>query len=90
MAYSDLDGLRCVIGATLNAPCVLKVTFSRAAESIPGGYTEVYPDVKLAHLPLHIFCYKALILLVPGEGIEPPAFGLQNRCSTAELTRQIS
>jgi hypothetical protein len=28
-----------------------------------------------------------LILLVPGEGIEPPTNGLQNRCSTAELTR---
>jgi hypothetical protein len=27
------------------------------------------------------------ISLVPGEGIEPPTFGLQNRCSTAELTR---
>jgi hypothetical protein len=27
--------------------------------------------------------------LVPGEGIEPPTFGLQNRCSTAELTRHI-
>ena len=26
--------------------------------------------------------------LVPGEGIEPPTNGLQNRCSTAELTRQ--
>ena len=26
--------------------------------------------------------------LVPGEGIEPPTFGLQNRCSTAELTRR--
>ena len=24
---------------------------------------------------------------MPGEGIEPPTFGLQNRCSTAELTR---
>ena len=29
----------------------------------------------------------ALLCLVPGEGIEPPTFGLQNRCSTAELTR---
>jgi hypothetical protein len=28
--------------------------------------------------------------LVPGEGFEPPTFGLQNRCSTAELTRQIN
>ena len=28
-----------------------------------------------------------MILLVPGEGIEPPTNGLQNRCSTAELTR---
>jgi hypothetical protein len=27
--------------------------------------------------------------MVPGEGIEPPTFGLQNRCSTAELTRHI-
>ncbi len=25
--------------------------------------------------------------MVPGEGIEPPAFGLQNRCTTAVLTR---
>src|SRR5579872_2125750 len=27
------------------------------------------------------------LLAVPGEGIEPPTNGLQNRCSTAELTR---
>jgi hypothetical protein len=26
---------------------------------------------------------------VPVEGIEPPTFGLQNRCSTAELNRQF-
>jgi hypothetical protein len=26
--------------------------------------------------------------MVPDEGIEPPTFGLQNRCSTAELIRQ--
>ena len=26
--------------------------------------------------------------LVPDEGFEPPTFGLQNRCSTAELSRQ--
>ena len=25
--------------------------------------------------------------MVPVEGIEPPTFGLQNRCSTAELNR---
>jgi hypothetical protein len=31
--------------------------------------------------------YKSLKLLVPDEGIEPPTFGLQNRCSTAELIR---
>ena len=29
-----------------------------------------------------------LEMLVPDEGIEPPTFGLQNRCSTAELSRQ--
>jgi len=27
--------------------------------------------------------------LVPDEGIEPPTFGLQNRCSTAELIRPM-
>ena len=26
---------------------------------------------------------------MPGEGFEPPTFGLQNRCTTAVLTRQI-
>jgi hypothetical protein len=25
--------------------------------------------------------------MVPGEGLEPPTFGLQNRCTTAVLTR---
>jgi hypothetical protein len=29
-----------------------------------------------------------LFSLVPGEGLEPPTNGLQNRCSTAELTRR--
>ncbi len=27
--------------------------------------------------------------MVPDEGIEPPTFGLQNRCSTAELIRLL-
>src|SRR4051812_14282585 len=27
--------------------------------------------------------------MVPDEGIEPPTFGLQNRCSTAELIRRL-
>ena len=27
--------------------------------------------------------------MVPVEGIEPPTFGLQNRCSTAELNRHV-
>src|SRR5215475_11362863 len=30
---------------------------------------------------------KCLFSLVPADGIEPPTFGLQNRCSTAELSR---
>jgi hypothetical protein len=33
-------------------------------------------------------CEKFLIYMVPGERIELPTNGLQNRCSTAELTRQ--
>jgi hypothetical protein len=35
-------------------------------------------------------CEKCPILLVPGERIELPTNGLQNRCSTAELTRHIN
>jgi hypothetical protein len=34
-----------------------------------------------------VFVAKSLILLVPVERIELPTFGLQNRCSTAELNR---
>jgi hypothetical protein len=28
--------------------------------------------------------------LVPGEGLEPPTFGLQNRCTAAVLTRHLT
>ena len=28
--------------------------------------------------------------LVPGEGFEPPTFGLQNRCTTTVLTRHFN
>ena len=28
--------------------------------------------------------------MVPGEGFEPPTFGLQNRCTTTVLTRQAN
>src|SRR6476620_6156747 len=31
---------------------------------------------------------KPLKTMVPGEGFEPPTFGLQNRCTTTVLTRQ--
>jgi hypothetical protein len=39
-------------------------------------------------VPASASVIKLLILLVPGEGFEPPTNGLQNRCSTTELTRQ--
>jgi hypothetical protein len=29
-------------------------------------------------------------ILVPGEGFEPPTFGLQNRCTATVLTRPAS
>src|SRR5688572_6443314 len=32
--------------------------------------------------------YFCRVCMVPGEGIEPPTNGLQNRCSTAELARR--
>ena len=33
-------------------------------------------------------CQLLVEIVVPAEGIEPPTFGLQNRCSTAELSRR--
>ena len=48
-------------------------------------YPVRYPGVKSRRL----FLAKYLILLVPVERIELPTFGLQNRCSTAELNRLI-
>jgi hypothetical protein len=52
----------------------------------------IVPSVMRYHAPYiasnsSASTHNYLILLVPGEGIEPPTFGLQNRCSTAELTR---
>ena len=32
--------------------------------------------------------YWDLLEMVPDEGIEPPTFGLQNRCTTAVLIRR--
>src|ERR1700733_14650951 len=32
--------------------------------------------------------YSDFNFMVPGEGFEPPTFGLQNRCTTTVLTRQ--
>jgi hypothetical protein len=40
--------------------------------------------------PVKLNVARTIILLVPGERIELPTNGLQNRCSTAELTRQIN
>lgn len=48
----------------------------QAALSVRGGSARVGKSVLSAKL------------LVPAEGIEPPTFGLQNRCSTAELSRR--
>ena len=33
---------------------------------------------------------EQIVILVQGEGIDPPTNGLQNRCSTAELARQTA
>jgi hypothetical protein len=47
----------------------------------------VAPMAKCEVLGDPVFVAKSLILLVPVERIELPTFGLQNRCSTAELNR---
>jgi hypothetical protein len=48
------------------------------------GRLSVTSDVTL----LLKFLVEIAVLLVPGERFELPTNGLQNRCSTAELTRR--
>ena len=57
----------------------------RGASYLPPEY--LVPLCALAKFAPNPINLKSLILLVPGEGLEPPTNGLQNRCSTAELTR---
>ena len=73
--------------------------FSRYAGVVPagglrgGGYR--ISDFLLSRLPFgsqvqtgtEDNSHKVLKLLVPGEGFEPPTFGLQNRCTATVLTR---
>jgi hypothetical protein len=47
----------------------------------------VHPAVYPNHFSSFPPGSESLIFLVPGERIELPTNGLQNRCSTAELTR---
>ena len=45
---------------------------------------------KLKSLHQLIDAQRFLGWLVPGEGFEPPTFGLQNRCTTTVLTRRAA
>jgi hypothetical protein len=49
-------------------------------------YAAVYARPSLSSFD---FRANQLISLEPGVGFEPTTCGLQNRCSTAELTRHI-
>src|SRR5262249_18928119 len=49
-----------------------------------GGIPQPRPLLATQHL-----CFVSKFL-VPGAGFEPATNGLQNRCSTTELTRQIN
>ena len=49
----------------------------------------IEPTQAAASLALGIVLSSDTVMrLVPGEGFEPPTFGLQNRCTTTVLTRQ--
>jgi hypothetical protein len=60
--------------------------FGRLEEMI--RYPSAYPTAVSRDLRFVVTSTKTLNLMVPDEGIEPPTFGLQNRCSTAELIRR--
>ena len=55
--------------------------------AVPAGARAYCPQQVLVGSSYKEKCKKRLILLVPVERIELPTFGLQNRCSTAELNR---
>src|ERR1700754_2757218 len=70
--------LRDVVQAKLFCDWLFSAQFSREV-------AEIYLDVRSGYQRENL--HNALILLVPVERIELPTFGLQNRCSTAELNR---
>src|ERR1700754_1574874 len=70
--------LRDVVQAKLFCDWLFRAQFSREV-------AEIYLDVRSGYQRENL--HNALILLVPVERIELPTFGLQNRCSTAELNR---
>ena len=77
-----------------SAACLeARMTGSNAARmGWRAGPPAVMPDCQdpiRVEQSLELLRDKPLILLVPGERFELPTNGLQNRCSTTELTRQM-
>jgi hypothetical protein len=55
-----------------------------------GSFLWISDEQKRERLPMwKVLAKAATQKMVPGEGIEPPTFGLQNRCTTAVLTRPV-
>ena len=75
--------------AASGGPAALRQRHRPARIVCPAVYPGVDADRGRAGPPCATPCFCWLIL-VPGEGLEPPTCGLQNRCSTAELTRRRS
>ena len=65
-------------------PLNIRVRCRCRCAPLPVGRTE---KAGLHWLPFSTAVQESQISLVPGERIELPTNGLQNRCSTAELTR---
>jgi hypothetical protein len=64
-----------------------RACFCAALQSIPRHIGRSAPSKTLRGPRIVPPAFKILLAVVPAEGIEPPTFGLQNRCSTAELSR---
>jgi hypothetical protein len=103
-AYGQFVGRHCFSGARImneQPPCfqvrqnLLKRDTQRAqyASSFAVAGSIAFPTPccpnRCPTEPSHLYLAPiSLILLVPGEGFEPPTFGLQNRCTASVLTRQ--
>ena len=70
-------------------PLLERVVADRNGACVGQRLADVAADVAGAARDENGAAHDAALEMVPGEGFEPPTFGLQNRCTTTVLTRHF-